>query len=151
MGSNKMLREMSLRIFDRTFIITGVLYWLAMIVAFVGVLAAALALSLERGKELAILRALGMTRRQITKLIVIQCGSMGFLAGIFALPVGIVSGWLLINVINRRAFGWQIDMVWPIDTLLTALAIAVMTALLASIYPAWIATRSTPVSTLREE
>ena len=151
MGSNKMLREMSLRIFDRTFIITGVLYWLAMIVAFVGVLAAALALSLERGKELAILRALGMTRRQITKLIVIQCGSMGFLAGIFALPVGIVSGWLLINVINRRAFGWQIDMVWPIDTLLAALAIAVMTALLASIYPAWIATRSAPVSTLREE
>jgi putative ABC transport system permease protein len=151
MESNKFILEMSLRVFDRTFVITSVLYWLAMIVAFVGVLAAALALSLERGKELAILRALGMTRKQIAKLVIIQCGSMGLLAGLFALPVGIVSGWLLIHVINRRAFGWQIDMILPLDTLATALAIAVLTALVASIYPAWLATKSTPVSTLREE
>lgn len=151
MGSNKTLREFSLRIFDRTFVITGVLYWLAMIVAFVGVLAAALALSLERGKEMAILRALGMTRGQIAKLVVIQCGAMGLLAGLFALPVGMVSGWLLINVINRRAFGWHIDMILPADTFVTALVIAVGTALVASIYPAWHSTRSTPASKLREE
>ncbi|MBT6329937.1 MAG: FtsX-like permease family protein, partial [Kordiimonadaceae bacterium] len=150
-GSNKRIREMSLRIFDRTFIITNVLYWLAMIVAFVGVLAAALALSLERGKEFAILRALGMTRGQIAKLIVVQCGSMGLLAGMFALPVGMISGWMLINVINRRAFGWQIDMILPLDTLGAALAIAVLTALLASIYPAWHATKSAPINSLREE
>ncbi|MBT5185822.1 MAG: FtsX-like permease family protein [Kordiimonadaceae bacterium] len=150
-GSNKQIREMSLRVFDRTFIITNVLYWLAMIVAFVGVLAAALALSLERGKEIAILRALGMTRAQVSKLIVVQCGTMGLLAGLFALPVGMISGWLLINVINRRAFGWQIDMIIPIDTLLSALAIAIVTALIAAIYPAWYATKSAPVSTLREE
>lgn len=150
-GSNERIKEISLAIFDRTFVITNVLYWLAMIVAFVGVLAAALALSLERGKELAILRSLGMTSRQIIKLIIIQCGSMGLLAGLFALPVGVMSGWLLINVINRRAFGWHIDMILPIDTLLTALGIAVLTALLASIYPAWVATRKTPVAILREE
>jgi len=150
-GSNKQLRELSLRIFDRTFVITNVLYWLAMIVAFVGVLAAALALSLERSKEIAILRALGMTRMQVSKLIVIQCGSMGLIAGLLALPVGMISGWLLIHVINRRAFGWQIDMIIPVDTLLSSLAIAVLTALLASIYPAWKATNSTPVSNLREE
>lgn len=150
-GSNERIKEISLAIFDRTFVITNVLYWLAMIVAFVGVLAAALALSLERGKELAILRSLGMTTRQIIKLIVIQCGSMGLLAGLIALPVGVISGWLLIDVINRRAFGWHIDMILPIDTLATALAIAVLTALFASIYPAWVATRNTPVTTLREE
>jgi len=150
-GSNERIKEISLAIFDRTFIITNVLYWLAMIVAFVGVLAAALALSLERGKELAILRSLGMTTRQITKLIVVQCGSMGLLAGLFALPVGVVSGWLLIDVINRRAFGWHIDMILPIDTLIVAFSIAVLTALIASIYPAWVATRNTPVATLREE
>tara|TARA_R110002096_G_scaffold416576_3_gene619650 strand:- start:87203 stop:89734 length:2532 start_codon:yes stop_codon:yes gene_type:complete len=151
MGSNKTLREFSLRIFDRTFIITGVLYWLAMIVAFVGVLAAALALALERGKEMAVLRALGMTRRQIVKLVIIQCGAMGLLAGLIALPVGMISGWLLINVINRRAFGWQIDMILPADTFVTALLIAVGTALVASLYPAWHSTRSTPAAKLREE
>ncbi len=150
-GSNQRLKEFSLEIFDRTFIITNVLYWLAMIVAFVGVLAAALALSLERGKEIAILRSLGMTTKQIFKLVVIQCGSMGLIAGLFALPVGMASGWLLIDVINRRAFGWQIDMLIPWDSIGIALVISIATALIASLYPAWVVTRNTPVAMLREE
>ena len=149
--SNQEIREWSLRIFDRTFVITDVLYWLAMIVAFVGVLGAVLALSLERGKELAILRALGMTRAQVASLVTIQCGTMGLLAGLLALPVGMLSGWLLIHVINRRAFGWQIDMTVPGDTLIAALTIAILTALLASLYPAWRVTRWAPAATLREE
>lgn len=149
--SNQEIREWSLRIFDRTFVITDVLYWLAMIVAFVGVLGAVLALSLERGKELAILRALGMTRAQVASLVAIQCGTIGLLAGLLALPVGILSGWLLIHVINRRAFGWQIDMTVPGDTLVAALTIAILTALLASLYPAWRVTRWAPAATLREE
>lgn len=150
-GSNQRIKDVSLEIFDRTFVITNVLYWLAMIVAFVGVLAAALALSLERGKEIAILRSLGMTTRQIFKLVVIQCGSMGLIAGLFALPVGMVSGWLLIDVINRRAFGWKIDMIIPWDSLGVAMAISILTALIASLYPAWVVTRNTPVAMLREE
>lgn len=149
--STQEIREWSLKVFDRTFVITDVLYWLAMIVAFVGVLGAVLALSLERGKELAILRALGMTRAQVASLVAIQCGTVGLLAGLLALPVGMLSGWLLIHVINRRAFGWQIDMAVAGDTLVAALTIAILTALLASLYPAWRVTRWAPAATLREE
>ena len=47
-NSNQRIRELSLDIFDRTFIITDVLYWLAVGVAFIGILGAMLAMQLEQ-------------------------------------------------------------------------------------------------------
>ena len=52
------IREQSLEIFDRTFAITHVLRLLTVGVAFVGILSALMALSLERRAEYAVLRAL---------------------------------------------------------------------------------------------
>src|SRR5690606_37046044 len=58
--SSARLREVSLSVFDRTFKITEVLRILAGLVAFLGVLSALLAIELERGRERAVLRALGL-------------------------------------------------------------------------------------------
>src|SRR6202044_1941303 len=57
------VRVISLAIFDRTFIITRVLNWLAAGVAAIGLLSALLAWQLGRTHELALLRGLGLTRR----------------------------------------------------------------------------------------
>ncbi|MCS6883777.1 MAG: ABC transporter permease, partial [Oscillochloridaceae bacterium] len=55
---NRALREQALVVFDRTFAITNALRLLAVIVAFIGVLSALMALQLERARELATLQAL---------------------------------------------------------------------------------------------
>jgi putative ABC transport system permease protein len=149
--SNLRIRELSLEIFDQTFVITNVLYWLAMGVAFIGILSAMLALQLERAKELATLRALGMTPGQVGGMIAMQSGGIGLLSGIAAIPLGIVMAWVLIEVINRRAFGWQIDMVVAPGILATSLVFAVLTALLAGLYPARRAASSEPARAMREE
>ena len=60
-------------------------------------------------------------------------------------------GDVLIKVINRRAFGWQIDMSVSAGTLATALVFAAAVALLAGVYPAWRAGRSQPAVVMREE
>jgi putative ABC transport system permease protein len=150
-NSNARIRELSLEIFDRTFIITDVLYWLAVAVAFIGILGAMLALQLERGRELAVLRALGMTPSQLGGLIATQTAVIGLLSGVAAVPLGIVMAWVLIEVINRRAFGWQIDMTVAPDILLSAIAFAIGAALLAGVYPAFRAGRSQPAAAMREE
>ena len=150
-NSNARIRELSLEIFDRTFIITDVLYWLAVGVAFIGILGAMLALQLERGRELAVLRALGMTPSQLGGLITTQTAVIGLLSGVAAVPLGIVMAYVLIEVINRRAFGWQIDMSVAPDILLSAIAFAIGAALLAGIYPALRAARSEPAAAMREE
>lgn len=150
-NSNARIRELSLEIFDRTFVITDVLYWLAVGVAFIGILGAMLALQLERGRELAVLRALGMTPLQLGAMITTQTAVIGLLSGIAAVPLGIMMAYVLIEVINRRAFGWQIDMSIAPGILLSAVVFAIGAALLAGIYPAARAARSQPAAAMREE
>lgn len=145
------IREQSLVVFDRTFAITGILRWLALGVAFVGVVTALLALELERARERAILRATGATPLQIGGVVLLQNGLLGALAGLFSLPLGYALGQVLIHVINRRGFGWSIDTIVPAGVFAEALALAVGAALLAGLWPAWRAARSAPATYLREE
>lgn len=149
--SNRQLRELTLQIFDRTFAITNVLRLLAILVAFIGVASTLMALQLEKFREFAILRASGMTPVQIVSLILKQTTVLGVCAGLLALPLGYLMSDILIDVINRRSFGWSMQHFLPESVLIEAFALAVVAALLAGIYPAWRATRIKPVLALREE
>ena len=140
-----------MRIFDRTFVITDILYWLTLGVAFIGILSAMLALQLERAREFATLRALGMTPTQVGGMITAQTGVIGLLSGLAAVPLGVIMAWVLIKVINRRAFGWQIDMSLSADILVISVVFAIGAALLAGLYPAFRAGQAQPAVAMREE
>jgi putative ABC transport system permease protein len=149
--SNRALRESSLEVFDRTFAITTVLQMLATIVAFVGILSALMALQLERARELGMLRANGLTPRQLWGLVISQTGLMGLTAGLLALPVGITLALVLVYVINKRSFGWTLLFQVDGGLFAQALLVAVAAALLAGLYPAWRMSRTSPALALREE
>lgn len=149
--SNREIRELSMEIFDRTFIITDVLYWLALGVAVIGMLAAMLALQLERARELATFRALGLTPGELRGMVVGQAAFIGLLSGLAALPLGLLMSWVLVEVINRRAFGWRIDLVVTPGVLGGAVGLAVGAAALAALYPAWRAARANPALAMRED
>jgi putative ABC transport system permease protein len=149
--SNREIRALSMDIFDRTFVITDVLYWLAVGVAFVGILSAMLAVQLECARELAILRAVGMTPGQLSGLVSMQTGFMGLLSGLAAIPLGLVMAWVLIDVINRRAFGWQMDITVSPKILLSSLALSIGAALVAGLYPAWRVANAPLAAAMREE
>ena len=133
---NQALRDEALVIFDRTFAITGALQLLATVVAFIGVLSALLSLLLEKQREVGILRAVGLTARQLWGLVMLETGLMGAVAGLLAMPTGFALSLILIYIINRRSFGWTLQMQVDPAPFLTALAVAVVAALLAGIYPA---------------
>ncbi len=145
------IRDRSLEIFDRTFRITEVLRVLAGAVAFLGLLSALLAIELDRGKEIAVLRALGFTPRQIGTLSLTQTVLLGTVAGVLAVPLGISMAGLLVNVINKRSFGWGMDLLIQPQPLITGLVLAIAAAFLAGIYPALRLSRHTVISRLREE
>jgi len=92
-----------------------------------------------------------MTPRQVGGMIAVQSGGIGLLSGIASIPLGVVMAWVLIEVINRRAFGWQIDMSIAPGILVTSVVFAVLTAILAGVYPARSAARSEPALAMREE
>ncbi len=151
MRSNRSLRLASLEIFDRTFTITSVLHLLTTAVAFIGVLSALMALQLERERELGVLRATGFTPRQVWGLVTAQTGLMGLLAGLLALPVGLMLASVLVFVINRRSFGWTLELEIIPGLLVQAVLLAVLAALLAGMYPAFRMSRTSPALALREE
>jgi putative ABC transport system permease protein len=130
------IRERSLAIFDRTFAVTEVLRLLVVLVAFVGIVSALLALFLERRREFAILRATGMTPAQLLRLLLGQAGVSGLLAGLLALPLGLLLSLLLIDVINRRSFGWSMQTQVDPLILLQAVLLSLAAALLAAWWPA---------------
>jgi putative ABC transport system permease protein len=140
-----------MRIFDRTFAITQVLRLLTIGVAFVGVLSALMALQLERTREQAVLRATGVTPAQLSRLTLLQTGLIGLYAGLLSLPLGWLMSEVLIEVINRRAFGWSIMTRLPPAAVIEALLLALGAALLAGLYPAWRMGKVQPAQALREE
>jgi putative ABC transport system permease protein len=108
-------------------------------------------MQLERAREFAILRATGMTSAEIARLVSLETGFIGFAAGLFAIPVGLLLAAVLIFVINRRAFGWTLP--YQVDPwiLVQAVVLALFAALLAGIYPSWRMARSRPADALRTE
>ncbi len=149
--SNRTLRAASLEVFDRTFTITTVLHLLTTVVAFVGVLSALMALQLERAHELGVLRATGCTPGQVWGLMTSQTGLMGLIAGLLAVPVGVGLALILVLVINRRSFGWTLQIEIAPEILVQAIGMAVVAALLAGLYPALRMARTSPALALRNE
>lgn len=148
---NQALRAEALVIFDRTFAITGALQLLATLVAFIGVLSALLSLMLDKQRELGILRAVGLTGRQLWQLVSLETGLMGAVAGLLAMPTGLALALILIYIINRRSFGWTLQMQLTPEPFVQALVVAVAAALLAGIYPAYRMTRMAAADAMRFE
>jgi len=134
-AANADIRRITLEIFDRTFAITHVLRLLAIGVAFVGILSALLTLQLQRLRDYALLRACGMTVQETAGMILFQTTVMGLLAGLLALPLGLLMADVLIDVINRRSFGWTMQQLLPTDVLWQALLLSLVAALLAAWLP----------------
>ena len=149
--SNRALRGEVLTVFDRAFAITAALRVLAIVVAFVGVLSALMALQLERARDHATLRATGLTRGQLGALTLLETGLVGATAGVLSWPAGLTLALILIHVINRRSFGWTIVTTVSPGAFVAAFGLAVVAALLAGAYPAWRLGRLPIARALREE
>ncbi|WP_024326088.1 ABC transporter permease [Thioalkalivibrio sp. AKL19] len=144
------IEQESMAIFDRTFAITHLLRVITLVVAFIAILGALIALQMERAREFATLRSLGLLPGGVRGLVVLQGGVLGVFAALAAIPLGLGMGWLLIEVINREAFGWGMDLRLPWIEVGETVLLGIGAALLASVIPAWRMARMRLVPALRE-
>ncbi len=149
--ANTDLRKQAVQIFDRTFAITYALEAIAILVAIMGVAGALLALTIDRRRELGLLRYLGASSAQLRKLILTEAGLLGLLANFSGLLLGIFLSLILIFVINKQSFGWTIRFHWPIAVLLGAMSLVWAATILAGYYPAKIAVRLNPIEVIHED
>jgi putative ABC transport system permease protein len=149
--SNRALRSGVFDVFDRTFAITDALQLLSVVVAFIGILSALMALQLEQTRQYGVMRAVGLTGRQLRDYTLIQTGLMGITAGALAMPIGLALALILIYVINVRSFGWTMQLTLPPEEFALAFAVAVLAAVLAGVYPARRLRRLQTAVALRQE
>jgi putative ABC transport system permease protein len=149
--SDQAIYKASMAMFEQTFTITETLRWLSAAIAFVGVFSALMALQFERIRQLGILRAIGITSGQLAVLITGETALMGLVAGLIAIPVGYTVAYMLIFVIYQRAFGWTMAFHFNPGVIYQGLALALIAATLAGIFPALKMAQTKPAEALRSE
>ena len=148
---NREIRQSVFKTFDDTFAVTYALQLIAVIVAAIGIFDTLLALVLERGRELATLRATGASASQIVRVTLIEFALVGFLSWLLACGAGTVLACELIFVINRQFFGWTIVPSLPISILGQALFLSLAASLGAGIWPSIAAARAAIAPALQTE
>lgn len=147
--ANRTLRRDVLMVFDRTFTITVALRIQATVVAFIGVLSALFLLQVEKQREVGIYHALGFTPAQLRRMVFLETGLMGLAAGLLAMPTGYALAMILIYVINKRSFGWTLQLSAEPGAFLQGLLVALVAALLAGVVPAVRFSRMSAAETIR--
>ena len=125
------IRQISLRIFDRSFAVTYVLEVAAIVIGLVGIAATFSSQAIARTREFGMLRHIGLTRRQILQMLAFEGALLTALAIVVGLATGLVVSVVLIEVINPQSFNWTMDFNAP-QGLIAALMLALMTAAVAT-------------------
>jgi len=149
--SNASIRREVMTIFDQTFMITYALLGVAIIVAVLGIINTLAALILERTRELALLRVSGMSRRQLTTMLVLESSMIGVASTIVGLAMGYVLSFILIYVINKQSFGWTIEFHTPARLIAASLAVTFLATVLAGLVPSRVAAGMNMAAELKGE
>jgi putative ABC transport system permease protein len=148
---NETLRRGAVEVFDRTFTVTYALEGVAILVAMLGAANSLLALVLDRRREIGLIRYLGAASGQVRRMILMEAGLLGLLAGSLGLALGMALSLVLIYVVNKQSFGWTIQFHPPVLLLAGALLLVWAVTVLAGVYPARFAARLQPFEVIHEE
>jgi putative ABC transport system permease protein len=122
---------------DRFVNLVYLLLALAVLIALLGI-ANTLALSiLERTRELGLLRAVGMTRRQLRSMVRWESVIIALFGAFLGLAVGVLAGWSMVTAAADKGARLQL----PAGQLATVTAVAALAGMLAAVLPARRASR----------
>lgn len=141
---NRDLRGEVLAVFDRTFAVTIALRVVASIVAAIAVVMVLTALVHERRQELAVLRAVGGSRKQVFTVVLGEASLLGVAGSIGGLAVGLGVGYVLVAVVNVQSFGWSMPFAPSWWGLFVTAGAVLPACLLAGAVPAFAALRHAP-------
>ena len=122
------LRALSLEIFDRSFAVTYLLEAIAILVGLAGVAATFSAQTLARTKEFGMLRHLGVTRRQIIAMLLMEGALLGTVGVIAGIGLGLAMSQVLIHVVNPQSFNWTMETRLPFALFATVTVALILAA-----------------------
>lgn len=134
--TNREYRGEFTRRVSEIFDLLRVLEIVTLIVATMGMLTAILANVLDRVREIGMLRAIGMLRRQVRRLVVLESTLVGVVGGVAGVIVGVAIGYVMLRRIVTMQIGWYLPYYVPLAAMLEFLAITLPISALAGFLPA---------------
>jgi len=125
-------------------LLLGAIAAIALLVGGIGVMNIMLVSVLERTREIGIRKALGARERDIWIQFLLEAAFLTFAGGI----IGVIAGWAVSYVVS--ATGFMTTLVTA-DIVILAVSVSVAIGLFFGFYPAWNASRLSPIEALRSE
>ncbi len=126
----------------------GAISFLAVLVGGIGMMNTVFMSVFERTREIGVLRALGWRRVRVLSMVVREAILLGGLGGLAGILLGVGLGKLLTAI---PLFGSLLEPRYSPELMLRALMLAMVLGAIASLYPAWWASRLDPLEALRYE
>ena len=141
------LADQLTRSLDRLLGLFDLLALLAVIIGAFGIVNTLTLGVTERAREIAVLRAHGMTVNQVQGMVVTEAAIMGTIGGLLAAAAGLAVTWLLV-VVAPRDFAAGLVVPWPLVGATVLLGVAVASA--AGLYPARMAGKRPVLANLKQ-
>ncbi|MDQ6794842.1 MAG: FtsX-like permease family protein, partial [Chloroflexota bacterium] len=133
---------------SRVFGLFDALALVAVLVAALGIFNTLTMNVIERVREIGVLRAAGMTRRQVGRMVVVEAGVLGLVGAVLGVFTGLAVGALMV-VLAGGAIELPADVPW--STVALSLGLGVALSMLAAWYPARLAARLSIVRAVQFE
>lgn len=120
---------------------------ISLVVASVAILNVMLMSTIERRGEIGVLRAVGIRRDEVLRMILAEAAFLGIFGGLVGASVSLGIGLILFQVLSGNpllALDWSSS-----QYLLYGFGFAVLASVLSGLYPAWKAANDRPVEALR--
>jgi putative ABC transport system permease protein len=143
-------KNWQLREIDRDFLIFDFILLMTVILAFIGIVNTLLIQVHSRGRELSILKTLGINRRQMYSLLLVEGLVVGIIGSALAIMLGTALGVVSVSFLDQFTL-FQYQYVWSTRATALIAGFAVFTCCVSAIYPAIIATRISTAESLHYE
>ena len=99
----------------------------------------------QRGREMALMRAVGASRRQVRRSVFVEALAIGILGSVIGFLLGLGVASTLVNLFDLPG-----SLVVRPDAIIIALVVGVVVTLVSALVPAWRASRVPPVAAMRD-
>jgi putative ABC transport system permease protein len=132
----KALKNEIRKVLDGMFIFNYAVNVITLTIACLGILVTLFSSVLERTREIGTLRSIGMLRRQISRVVVLESILMGLVGGILGSATGIVSGWITLEGLFVADYGSAAGYFIPFGAITWALFLSAGLSAAAGLIPA---------------
>lgn len=134
--TNREFKSNIREVVEASFKATSAMSVLAVLVALLGVVNTLFAAVLDRTRELGVLRAVGLSARQVVLTFVLEALLLALAAGVLGLLAGTAFGLMFVEVVNVQGTGWYVRFTPPWMYEAELFLLALLASVLAAIWPA---------------